>query len=165
MKRKDAKAQRRKGEKRSHLPTLSPLGIFEHRAVVAWRLSTEHALKIPNIRAVLRCKGPDEVRRLIARGARVANKMMDGKMIMKRKILVIVNGTPLEMELDPEAWLFDVRREALERAGCTGHGYKEPREWELRDAAGYPISATTRVRDVTLPEDKLVVQLPAGIGG
>lgn len=61
------------GIKTSHLPTLTEQQIYEQRACVAFRLSEEGGLKIPNIRAVLRCGGPEEVRKLLARGERIAN--------------------------------------------------------------------------------------------
>ena len=58
-----------KGCKRSHLPTLSPRNINHARAVLAVALGLILTdARIPNIRAVLRCRTPEEVRRLLAKG-------------------------------------------------------------------------------------------------
>lgn len=57
--------------KRSHLPTMSQTEIKDERARFAYLLSILDN-KIPDIRAILKCSGPYEVRSLIARGERIA---------------------------------------------------------------------------------------------
>lgn len=56
------------GTKRSHLPSKSPWQIKHIRAAIAAYLCEVCKEPIPNIRAILRCKKPDEVRNLIAKG-------------------------------------------------------------------------------------------------
>lgn len=60
------------GRKQSHLPTLPPGKILDARSVIAVSLGMLLPCpQIPDIRAVLRCRGPEEVRRLLARGNRL----------------------------------------------------------------------------------------------
>jgi hypothetical protein len=67
-----------KGRKQSHLPALSPFQIYQARAVLAVALGTLLPRpQIPDIRAILRCHSPEEVRRLLARGFRLIKQ--DGK--------------------------------------------------------------------------------------
>lgn len=50
---------------------MTPTQIVDTRAFLAWWLSTEAKAKIPEIRAILRCRRPDDVRTLVARGRRL----------------------------------------------------------------------------------------------
>jgi hypothetical protein len=59
------------GLKRSQLPTRSAAWIHEQRAKLAALLKVDQQMSIPNIRCVLRCSGPNEVRQLIGHGRRL----------------------------------------------------------------------------------------------
>jgi hypothetical protein len=81
----------------------------------------------------------------------------------KLELLIIVNGQPTVVRVEPSAPLQTVIPKALEQTG--NHG-QPPDQWELRDANGVVLDITKKVREFAFTaETKLFLNLKAGVGG
>ncbi len=84
---------------------------------------------------------------------------------MKRELelKVVVNGTPVRVEVNIDEALFNLVLKALQKSGNTG---QPPENWILKDAAGNPLDVSKTPADYHLNEHSvLFLSLKAGIGG
>lgn len=78
-------------------------------------------------------------------------------------LAIIVNGQPTVVGANKNAPLRTVIARALEQTGNAG---QPPENWELRDAAGAPLSLDQKISDFNFPADvRLFLNLKAGVGG
>lgn len=54
---------------------MTPQQIHANRSLIAFILSNEVKVKLPDIREILKCDGPEDVRRCIANGRRLRRKL------------------------------------------------------------------------------------------
>lgn len=78
-------------------------------------------------------------------------------------LAIVVNGQPTLVRANKNAPLRTVISRALEQTGNAG---QPPDNWELRDAAGAPLSLDQKIADFGFPADiRLFLNLKAGVGG
>lgn len=78
-------------------------------------------------------------------------------------LAIVVNGQPTVVRANKNAPLRTVIARALEQTGNAG---QPPDNWELRDAAGAPLSLDQKIADFGFPADiRLFLNLKAGVGG
>jgi hypothetical protein len=78
-------------------------------------------------------------------------------------LAIVVNGQPTVVRANKNAPLRTVIPRALEQTGNAG---QPPENWELRDAAGAPLSIEQKIGDFAFPADvRLFLNLKAGVGG
>ena len=78
-------------------------------------------------------------------------------------LTIVVNGTPAEIEANPEAPLESVIPKALKQTGNEG---QPPQNWELKDAKGTALDVSKKIEDYHFPCGvKLFLSLKAGVGG
>ena len=76
---------------------------------------------------------------------------------------IVVNGQPTVVRANKNAPLRTVIPRALEQTGNAG---QPPENWELRDAAGAPLSIEQKIGDLAFPANvRLFMNLKAGVGG
>jgi hypothetical protein len=81
----------------------------------------------------------------------------------KLTLEIVVNGTPTQVEANPEAPLLTVIPLALQQTGNVG---QPPDNWELRDANGNLLDLHAKVESFGFqPGTRLFLNLKAGIGG
>lgn len=78
-------------------------------------------------------------------------------------LTIVVNGQPTVVRANKNAPLHTVIARALEQTGNAG---QPPANWELRDAAGAPLSLDQKIADFNFPAGvRLFLNLKAGVGG
>ncbi len=78
-------------------------------------------------------------------------------------LAIVVNGQPTLVRGNKNAPLHTVIARALEQTGNAG---QPPDNWELRDAAGAPLSLDKKIADFNFPLGvRLFLNLKAGVGG
>jgi len=86
---------------------------------------------------------------------------------MKRKLLVIVNGHPLEMEVPGSLKLSKLKTSALNDTGYASSrsAWPEPHsEWQVRDENGSLLDEEVAIAGMVLPKkDVLFITLRAGV--
>jgi hypothetical protein len=81
----------------------------------------------------------------------------------KLDLVIVVNGHPTTVDVEPNALLRSVIPKALEQTGNQG---QPPENWELRDANGVVLDIAKKVRDFGFAiGTKLFLNLKAGVGG
>ena len=81
----------------------------------------------------------------------------------KLVLTVVVNGTPVEIEANPNAELRTVVTRALAETKNSGQPFES---WELRDRAGNSLDVTAKIGESGLVRGStLFLSLRAGIGG
>ena len=78
-------------------------------------------------------------------------------------LTIVVNGTPTDVEANPEAPLSSVIPIALKQTGNEG---QPPSNWELKDVKGVALDVNKKIEGFHFPCDvKLFLSLKAGVGG
>jgi hypothetical protein len=78
-------------------------------------------------------------------------------------IVVVVNGEPTTVEVNPNAPLHTVIPKALHATGNVG---QPPENWELRDVGGNLLDTSQKTESFGFePGVRLFLSLKAGIGG
>lgn len=81
----------------------------------------------------------------------------------KDTLTVVVNGKPVEVDVNDHAPLRTVIPKALEKSENIG---QPPENWELRDAAGTELNLDRKIGDYGFTDEtRLFLNLKAGIGG
>ena len=89
--------------------------------------------------------------------------MSDKKPSNKQQIAVVVNGTPVLIDVNTNAPLKTIVGKALELSGSAGQSEEN---WELRDAAGNELDVSRKIESFAFPDDvRLFLNLKAGVGG
>ena len=88
---------------------------------------------------------------------------MSKKKENKETLTIVVNGQPVEVEVNENAPLRSVIGKALEKSGNVG----QPAEnWELKDAAGALLDLNKKIEENNFPDGvKLFLSLKAGVAG
>lgn len=79
---------------------------------------------------------------------------------MKTKILVIVNGTPVEIESYPHTQLKHICGHAIFQSNYD----HVAADWELKDETGRILHEDATVNNANLPDGRLWIVMPAGVG-
>ena len=81
----------------------------------------------------------------------------------KLSVSVIVNGQPVEVDVNLNAPLKVVAEHALNQSGNSGQPLEN---WEMRDAEGQILDLSRKAEDYGLTQGtKLFLNLKAGVGG
>jgi len=81
----------------------------------------------------------------------------------KETLTIVVNGVPIEVEVNVNSPLHTVVPKALQQSGNIGQPVEN---WELRDADGKLLDTNQKIEDFGFTDTtKLFLSLKAGIGG
>lgn len=79
------------------------------------------------------------------------------------KLLLIVNGTPIEREYPNDLPIHAVKIDALIESKNTNPAYP-PEKWYCCDEAGNRVPDNIMLSHASLPRDRMFVVLEAGVG-